>query len=128
MLLLSYIVLLPLQITWIFSYHLLLFIYGNLITFNYQLLLKIFISSSILSHFPAKINKVFTKMDLPLEKYGSHSFRKFFSQKAYIESGYNVELVRQLLQHSNITTTQHYLGVGTKQVEKALASTVQNIA
>lgn len=73
------------------------------------------------------INKVFMKMGLPLEKYGSHSFRKFFSQKAYIESGYNVELVRELLQHSSITTTQHYLGVGTKQIENALASTVQNI-
>lgn len=40
------------------------------------------------------LNKVFTKMELPLRSYGSHSFRKFFATKIYLENDYNVELVR----------------------------------
>ena len=36
---------------------------------------------------------------------------------------YDIELVRVLLQHSDVRTTQRYLGIGKKQVEEALAST-----
>lgn len=73
------------------------------------------------------INKVFTKMELPLRKYGTHSYRKYFSTQVYIANDYNIELVRQLLQHSSVVTTQRYLGIGSKQVEDALALTAKNL-
>ncbi len=73
------------------------------------------------------LNKVFDKMKLPLRNYGSHSYRKYFSQKVYIENGYNIELVRVLLQHSLVAITQRYVGISQKQVEEALAGTVANL-
>ena len=50
----------------------------------------------------------------------THSFRKFFAVSIYIENDYNVELVRELLQHSSVAVTQHYLSVEPKIVEQAL--------
>lgn len=73
------------------------------------------------------LNKVFEKMGLPLRNYGTHSFRKTFAMQVYTESGYNIELVRELLQHSNTAITQRYLNIGTKMIEDALASTVKNL-
>lgn len=55
-----------------------------------------------------------------LQDVSTHSFRKFFAMSIYNENDYNVELVRELLQHSNVAVTQHYLSVDTKQVEQAL--------
>lgn len=57
---------------------------------------------------------------LGLENIGTHGFRKFFAVSIYNNNGYNVELVRQLLQHSNTAVTQHYLSVSPKLVEDAL--------
>ena len=57
---------------------------------------------------------------LKLEGVGTHSFRKFFAVSIYNDNGYNVELVRELLQHSSVVITQHYLGVSPQVVEKAL--------
>lgn len=48
---------------------------------------------------------------LGLEGIGTHSFRKFFAVSIYNNNEYNVELVRQLLQHSSVAVTQHYLSV-----------------
>lgn len=59
---------------------------------------------------------------LQLDNVSTHSFRKRFATQTYTNSQYNIELVRQLLQHSSTTTTQRYIGVGTKQIEEALAS------
>lgn len=73
------------------------------------------------------LNKVFTKMELPLRQYGSHSYRKYFSTQVYISNDYNIELVRVLLQHSSIATTQRYIGIGSKQIENALALTAKNL-
>lgn len=73
------------------------------------------------------LNKVFAKMKLPLRQYGSHSYRKFFAVQVYVDSEYNAELVRVLLQHSSLNTTQRYLSIGTKQIEDALAGTVRNL-
>lgn len=73
------------------------------------------------------LNKVFNKMELPIRQYGSHSYRKYFSQSVYIANDYNIELVRVLLQHSSIATTQRYLSIGSKQVENALALTAKNL-
>lgn len=71
--------------------------------------------------------KVFTKMNLPVRRYGSHSYRKFFSTKMYVENNFNIELARVLLQHSSVLVTQRYLNVGTKEIETALASSSKNL-
>ena len=39
----------------------------------------------------------------------THSFRKYFATQIYINNGYNIELVRQLLQHSSAAVTQRYI-------------------
>ena len=57
---------------------------------------------------------------LKLDGVSTHSFRKFFAVSIYNENDYNVELVRQLLQHSSVAVTQHYLSVEPKIVEQAL--------
>ena len=57
---------------------------------------------------------------LNIKDLGTHSFRKFFATQIYIDSNYNIELVRVLLQHSSITVTQKYIGIQTKEIEQAL--------
>lgn len=57
---------------------------------------------------------------LNLDNVSTHSFRKTYATRVYTDSGYNVRLVQQLLQHSSITTTQRYLGTTSKQIEDAL--------
>lgn len=50
----------------------------------------------------------------------THSFRKYFATQIYINNGYNIELVRHLLQHSSSAVTQKYIGIQQKQLENAL--------
>ena len=57
---------------------------------------------------------------LGLSGISTHSFRKYFATKIYVNNGYNIELVRQLLQHSSSATTQKYIGIQQRQVEDAL--------
>ena len=73
------------------------------------------------------LNKVFTKMGLPLKQYGSHSYRKLFATQVYTDNGMNIELVRVLLQHSNVQVTQRYLCISNKMVESALAKTAAHV-
>ena len=73
------------------------------------------------------LNKVFTKMGLPLHQLGSHSYRKMFATQVYVKNEYNIELVRVLLQHSSIQITQRYLNISHKLVEDALAKTAAYI-
>ena len=54
----------------------------------------------------------------------THSFRKYFATQIYVNNGYNIELVRQLLQHSSSAVTQRYIGIQQKQIEKALQNHV----
>lgn len=74
------------------------------------------------------LNKVFSKMELPLRNYGSHSYRKYFASRIYLENEMNIELVRVLLQHSSVAVTQRYIGLSQKTVEDALAKTVTHLA
>jgi len=62
---------------------------------------------------------------LGVEGVGSHSFRKGFATNIYVNNEYNVELVRQLLQHSSIVITQQYLGMGSKELERAINENVK---
>lgn len=73
------------------------------------------------------LNNVFTKMSLPLRKYGSHSFRKYFCVKVYSENEYDIVLAQFLMQHSSPSTTRRYISVSSKRVEDALAKTVSHI-
>ena len=57
---------------------------------------------------------------LEMKGIGTHSFRKYFATSIYLENGYNIELVRTLLQHSSCAITQKYIGIGQRDVEEAL--------
>ena len=61
---------------------------------------------------------------LGLERIGTHSFRKGFATNIYEDNNYNIELVRLLLQHSSVTISQRYIGIGTKELETALQNNV----
>lgn len=61
---------------------------------------------------------------LGIEGISTHSFRKCFARNAYESNDCDIELVRQLLQHSSTTVTQRYIGVSTKRIEAALQGTV----
>ena len=64
---------------------------------------------------------------LSLEGVGSHSFRKGFATNVYVNSHYNIELVRVLLQHSSVNVTQRYIGIGSKELEMAITKNVNLI-
>ena len=55
----------------------------------------------------------------------THSFRKYFATQIYINNDYNIELVRQLLQHSSTAVTQRYIGIQQKQLETALQNHIK---
>lgn len=57
---------------------------------------------------------------LGFDNVSTHSFRKLFASSIYMNNGYNIELVRVLLQHSSIATTQRYIGLQRKEIEEAL--------
>lgn len=55
---------------------------------------------------------------------GTHSFRKFFATNVYKNNDYNIILVQELLQHSSPTITQRYIGISSKDIEKALQNNI----
>lgn len=57
---------------------------------------------------------------LGIEKVSTHSFRKYFATQIYINSNYNIALVKELLQHSNTNITQRYIGISSREIETAL--------
>lgn len=64
---------------------------------------------------------------LGLTDISTHSFRKYFATQIYLNNGYNIELVRQLLQHSSTAVTQKYIGIQRKEVENALQNHIKLI-
>ena len=58
---------------------------------------------------------------------GTHSFRKFFASSIYVNNNYDINLVRVLLQHSSVVTTQRYIGLQPQAVEKALQKHIKLI-
>ncbi len=54
---------------------------------------------------------------------GTHSFRKYFATRAYNQN-HNIELVRRLLQHSYVSTTQRYIGISDAEIEDTLQSII----
>lgn len=59
---------------------------------------------------------------LRLENISTHSFRKFYATEIYKNNGYDIELVRHLLQHSSSAVTQRYIGLQPAKVEQAIQS------
>lgn len=57
---------------------------------------------------------------LKVDGISTHSFRKYFATQIYINSNYNIVLVKELLQHSTTATTQRYIGISSAEVETAL--------
>ena len=57
---------------------------------------------------------------LGYEGISTHSFRKFYATEIYKDSGFNIALVQQLLQHSSAAVTQRYIGIQAKEVEQAI--------
>ena len=62
---------------------------------------------------------------LEYEGISTHSFRKYFASTVYVNNQYNIELVRTLLQHSSVMTTQRYIGIQSEQVDTALQKHVK---
>lgn len=61
------------------------------------------------------------------ENISTHSFRKYFATKAYINSGNDIELVSRLLQHSNSGVTRAYIGIQDERTESVLKASVSLI-
>ena len=59
---------------------------------------------------------------LELEHISSHSFRKVYATNQYKENNNNIYLVKELLNHSSIATTQKYIRVSQKEIDKASSS------
>ncbi|WP_024622555.1 tyrosine-type recombinase/integrase [Metaclostridioides mangenotii] len=59
---------------------------------------------------------------LSLENISTHSFRKMYATMQYERSNNNLELVKELLNHSSIATTQRYIRVSQKEINKASGS------
>ena len=62
---------------------------------------------------------------LGYDNISTHSFRKYFATSIYINNGYNLEIVRVLLQHSSAQITQRYIGIQAKEIENALRSHIK---
>ena len=55
---------------------------------------------------------------LGLENVGTHSFRKFYATTQY-EKTKDIEIVKELLNHSSVATTQKYIKIKRELVDKA---------
>lgn len=80
--------------------------------------------------FPITVRAVQKQLKLAADYLGltgisTHSFRKYFATSIYLDNGYNIELVRTLLQHSSSAITQKYIGIQQKDVELALQKHVK---
>lgn len=64
---------------------------------------------------------------LGYKRIGTHSFRKFFATRIYLNNNYNIVLVKELLQHSTATITQRYIGIGHQELENALRNNLEII-
>lgn len=57
---------------------------------------------------------------LGLHDIGTHSMRRHFSQQIYENNGFDILLLKELLNHSSVAITQRYLGVSSQRAEQAL--------
>lgn len=64
---------------------------------------------------------------LGYKEISTHSFRKFYATQIYINNDYNIMLVKELLQHASVETTQKYIGIGSEQLENAIQNNLNLI-
>lgn len=71
---------------------------------------------------PRQVQRILEKavQYLGYENISTHSFRKFYATQIYINNNYDIMLVKELLQHASVETTQEYIGIGTEILEKAI--------
>lgn len=62
--------------------------------------------------------KIVTKY-LGLENIATHSFRKMYAVAIYENSDSNIYLLKELLNHTNLSTTQRYIRVSQQELDKA---------
>jgi integrase len=111
---------------------------GKSRTFTVPLMLYQFIRCYCLDHgieseeviFPITERAVQKQLQLVCEYLGisgvsTHSFRKFYATEIYRDSGYNIVLVQQLLQHSSAAVTQRYIGIQPQEIEEAIERHLQ---
>lgn len=56
---------------------------------------------------------------LGISNISTHSFRKLFATTAYEQNNNNLELVKELLNHTSIATTQRYIRVSQRAINQA---------
>lgn len=56
---------------------------------------------------------------LQLENVSTHSFRKFYATTQYNNNNNNIELVKELLNHSSIAITQRYIKLSQQAIDTA---------
>ena len=59
---------------------------------------------------------------LGLTNISTHSFRKMYATTVYEQNNNNLELVKELLNHTSIATTQRYIRVSQQAINEASAS------
>lgn len=59
---------------------------------------------------------------LQLDNISTHSFRKMYATNQYEINNNNIELIKELLNHSSIATTQRYIKVSQQAIDKASSS------
>ena len=59
---------------------------------------------------------------LNLTNISSHSFRKLFGVTVYNQTNGNIELLKELFNHTSIATTQRYIKVSQKQIDEVSQS------
>jgi len=59
---------------------------------------------------------------LGINRVGTHSFRKMFATTVYEKNGHDLELVKNLLNHSSVAITQRYIRVSQEAMNEASRS------
>lgn len=59
---------------------------------------------------------------LGLTNISSHSFRKFYGVVVYEQTGGDIELLKELFNHSDVSTTQRYIRVTQKRINEVSSS------
>lgn len=59
---------------------------------------------------------------LGLKNIGTHSFRKLYAVTVYENNNNNIELLKELLNHSSVSTTQRYIRVSQEAINNASKS------
>ena len=59
---------------------------------------------------------------LGLDNISTHSFRKLYATTVYENNQHNLELVKELLNHTSVATTQRYIRVSQQAINQASAN------